>query len=521
MWEKKRATEATRASRQKAAQEKEARKALAAERTAEAQAVLSGIEQTLLHTLNIDDRIEWDSLLDREAFPVPYPPEPRWIAFPAEPRNSDRQFSPARRWYHAVLRSSRLKAIQAAVDRFSLSHEAWRKQVAQIDAHNGALKNEWNLNAANWQQTKKRYDQEQNQRNAQILAKRQAYFDRDPQAIVEYVDMVLSNSQYPDTFPQEWNLDYMEDARTIAVDYFLPTPEDLPTLKEVRYIASRDEFQEVQIPDAALNKMYDALLYQIALRSIHEICESDQADAVAAVVFNGWIRCIDRGSGKPMTLCVLSVQASRDEFRKIDLRHVDPKTCFKTLKGVGSSKLHGLTPIAPILQLNKEDKRFVSAYSVVGEVDQSTNLAAMDWEDFEHLIREVFEVEFSQNGGEVKITQASRDGGVDAVAFDPDPLRGGKIVIQAKRYTNTVGVSAVRDLYGTVVNEGAIKGILVTTSDYGPDAYAFAKDKPLTLFSGANLLHLLEKHGRKAIIDIRAAKQVLSEQKKSESAGNR
>src|SRR5690606_34746199 len=110
-----------------------------------------------------------------------------------------------------------------------------------------------------------------------------------------------------------------------------------------------------------------------------------------------------------------------------------------------------------------------------------TNLAAMDWEDFEHLVRELFEREFAQTGGEVKVTQASRDGGVDAVVFDPDPIRGGKIVIQAKRYTNTVGVAAVRDLYGTVVNEGAIKGILVTTSDFGPDAYEFARGKPLTL----------------------------------------
>jgi restriction system protein len=60
----------------------------------------------------------------------------------------------------------------------------------------------------------------------------------------------------------------------------------------------------------------------------------------------------------------------------------------------------------------------------------------------------------------VKITRASRDHGVDAVAFDPNPIRGGKIVIQAKRYTNTVSVSSVRDLYGTIMNEGANKGIL-------------------------------------------------------------
>lgn len=82
------------------------------------------------------------------------------------------------------------------------------------------------------------------------------------------------------------------------------------------------------------------------------------------------------------------------------------------------------------------------------------------------------------------------------------------MVIQAKRYTNTVGVSAVRDLYGTVHNEGAMKGILVTTSDFGPDAYEFAKGKPLTLISGSELLYLLERHGHQARINLTEAKQV-------------
>jgi restriction endonuclease len=106
----------------------------------------------------------------------------------------------------------------------------------------------------------------------------------------------------------------------------------------------------------------------------------------------------------------------------------------------------------------------------------------------------------------------------DFKPFDPDPIRGGKIVIQAKRYTNTVGVSAVRDLYGTVLNEGATKGILVTTADYGPDAYEFAKGKPLTLLSGSNLLQLLEKHGHKAKIDLREAKRILAEREREDTS---
>ena len=74
-----------------------------------------------------------------------------------------------------------------------------------------------------------------------------------------------------------------------------------------------------------------------------------------------------------------------------------------------------------------------------------------------------------------------------------------------------MGVSAVRDLYGTVMKEGANKGILVTTSNYGSDAYRFAKDLPITLMNGANLLYLLERHGYKARIDLKEAKMILNQ----------
>ena len=196
------------------------------------------------------------------------------------------------------------------------------------------------------------------------------------------------------------------------------------------------------------------------------------------------------------------------------MANIDPKACFKKLRGVGCSKHHSLTPIAPILQIDRDDRRFVSSYDVTSELGENYNLAAMDWEDFEYLIREIFEKEFSVAGRAVRVTQASRDGGIDAVVFDPDPIRGGKIAIQAKRYTNTVGVSAVRDLYGTVINEGANKGILITTADYGPDAYGFAKGKPLTLLNGGHLLHLLEKHGHNFKIDLKEAKKILAEKEK-------
>jgi restriction system protein len=225
-------------------------------------------------------------------------------------------------------------------------------------------------------------------------------------------------------------------------------------------------------------------------------------------VFNGWVEFTDPATGVDTRACVMSMHAESEKFRPLNLAQVEPKACFRALKGVGASRLYGLTAVAPLLRINRSDARFVESRDVAHHIQAGTNVAAIGWEDFEHLIREIFQLEFSRDGGEVKVTRASRDGGIDAVAFDPDPIRGGKIVIQAKRYTNTVDVSAVRDLYGTVLNEGASKGILVTTSTFGPDAYSFAKDKPLTLLDGSNLLHLLERHGHRAYIDLAEAKKL-------------
>jgi restriction system protein len=89
---------------------------------------------------------------------------------------------------------------------------------------------------------------------------------------------------------------------------------------------------------------------------------------------------------------------------------------------------------------------------------------------------------------------SAHDGSSRFAYRDFRPIFGGKVVIQAKRCKNTVGVSAVRDLFGTLQKEGASKGILVTTSGYGQASFDFAQNKPIELIDGANLLYLLSEH---------------------------
>lgn len=481
-WEKK-------VAREEAAMEKQANKEAAADQTAEAQAVLDALRKTLEHTLSVDDAVDWESLKDRSSFGEPAPK-------PAiEPSPGDVFYQADIGFFDFLIPGAKRRKREHARKLFAVDHENFL-----LD------KKKFQTALERWEARKKAFNRDQEAKNSSIDEQKVRYLSKEPQAIEEYCDLVLSRSQYPEFMPQEFELEFNSESGLLVVDYRLPSLDDLPTLKQVKYVQSRNELDEVFLKETESNKLYDEVLYQICLRTIHEIFEADSVDCIGFVAVNGWVEFVDKGTGNEERGCIISVQAARDEFLLINLAKVNPKECFKRLKGVGSSKLHGMAPVVPVVRMSREDSRFVQSVDVVEKLDEGTNLAAIDWQDFEHLIRELFEKEFSPNGGEVKVTQASRDGGVDAIAFDPDPIRGGKIVIQAKRYTNVVGVSAVRDLYGTVVNEGATKGVLVTTSSYGPDAYGFASDKPITLLDGGNLLHLLAKHGHKARIDLQEAK---------------
>lgn len=509
MWERKQEAERKKQERENATIEKAQKKAMAEQLTEEAVEQIEFIESTLVHTLDIDDKIDWDSLKDKSRYTEPKPTVPKEPTYPERP--TEKNFEPKIGLLDKLFSSSKQKKIESAKKMYEDAIKTWEVQVDKMKSSFEKQLEEHEKQIEEWNNRKKEFEQQKKEKNEAVNKKKEQYLAGEGEAIVEYCDMVLSNSIYPDYFPQEYDIDYNPNTKTLIVEYNLPFLDDLPRVKEVKYVATKDEFKESYLTDAAVRKMYDKLLYDITLRTLHELFEADVINAIDSIVFNGWVTSINRATGKEENICILSIQTNKEEFMEINLRMVDSKTCFKNLKGIGSSKLFSLTPIAPIIKINREDSRFVDSYSVTDDVNDETNLAAMDWQDFEYLIRELFEKEFNSSGGEVKITRASKDGGVDAVAFDPDPIRGGKIVIQAKRYTNVVGVSAVRDLYGTVMNEGATKGILVSTADFGPDAYNFAKDKPLTLLNGNNLLHLLQKHGHKAKIDLKEAKLLLKE----------
>lgn len=482
--------------------------ALARKKTDEATSYREMLCSILEHGAQIPLSINWDLFKKNDGFGRLRPKPPQLYDVPNSLTQDD--FNPI--WHISIFDLLRKNKRDLAKEQCRLK---FQKLINERDAEiqgvmkkNIKLEEDYDAQVDAWQKELDAFYTTQTQFNSRIDKYRHGLQAGERESVEFYFKGILNALELPRELKIGWLLEYSPESGILIVDYDIPTKEIIPRIKMVKYYVTTQALSESYLKDKDVDQLYDDLLFQIAIRISNDIYVSDTYNQVQAVVFNGIYTGIDDSTGLTESKCIISMQTTKSKFKEIDVRRVDARSCFLKFKGISGMKLSDYIPIAPIISINKEDRRFTANKNL--SIADGMNIAAMDWEDFEHLIRELFEKEFASNGSEIKITRASRDGGIDAIMFDPDPIRGGKYIIQAKRYTNIVGVSAVRDLYGTIISEGAIKGILVTTANYGHDSYEFAKDKPISLLNGSNLLFMLQKHGYQVRIDLDEAKRILS-----------
>jgi len=110
----------------------------------------------------------------------------------------------------------------------------------------------------------------------------------------------------------------------------------------------------------------------------------------------------------------------------------------------------------------------------------------LTWQEFEQLVGEAYRRQgyrVAERGG------GGADGGIDLELRSKDKT----LVVQCKRWkTRTIGVELVRELYGAMTGEHAHAAIFVTSGNYTPDAIDFARNKPIKLVDGRDLVAMLK-----------------------------
>ncbi|WP_326587598.1 restriction endonuclease [Streptomyces sp. NBC_01294] len=316
----------------------------------------------------------------------------------------------------------------------------------------------------------------------------------DADAAVEYFSAALyASTAWPEALPRQLAAAYDPAARQLVLDWELPGYAVVPEARAVQYLPSTDQDKVKPRPVTERRALYRDLLAQCLLLVVRELYAADEFGVLDSVVVNGFVDCHDPVTGQEARFVLATVPAARSAFAGLRLEQVSAVDCLVSgLGGQLSARPDLLTAVRPGRRPDEVGGGVVSHGGHAGDADEDEpDLFVMDPIAFENLVAELFRA----MGMEAVTTQRSGDGGVDVEAVDPAPIRGGRIVVQVKRYRNTVPPTAVRDLYGTVQDKGANKGVLVTTASFGPGSYTFANGKPLELVPGTDLVDLLRQYG--------------------------
>jgi len=115
----------------------------------------------------------------------------------------------------------------------------------------------------------------------------------------------------------------------------------------------------------------------------------------------------------------------------------------------------------------------------------------LDWYQFEKLVALLYEqagYRVDHKGG------AEADGGVDLVVWRAEDDFS---VVQCKHWRKSkVGVSALRELRGSMNDMNTEQGVFVALSGYTDPAQDYAKEKGIWLYEGMHIVSMIERADR-------------------------
>ncbi|CEQ16693.1 restriction endonuclease [Paraclostridium sordellii] len=318
-----------------------------------------------------------------------------------------------------------------------------------------------------------------------IAIKKDLYINGDVGMITSYKKELLNNSKYPFEFKKNINIGYCKYTKNLLIDYLLPKKDIVQSINKYKYMPKLDEIREVQRKNKDINSIYNEVIYSIVLRSMDEVFKSDIYGNIKSIVFNGYIEDIDLSTGQDIKPYIISSMIEKQDFRKIDLKRIDKLTC---LKDAMQSRIS--------LNSNLEFKSIVPIYNydyVNNSIISSENINLLEINPYE--LERLVTILFRNMGYNVEETKKSHDGGIDCFLNYNDPIIGGKVIGQVKRYKNNIDIPKLREFESVLRNSDAMKGLFISTSNFSPQCEKFALENNITLINGCTLLKYFNEYG--------------------------
>ncbi|MEV6210992.1 restriction endonuclease [Kitasatospora sp. NPDC051914] len=407
--------------------------------------------------------------------------EPRWADYaPAEPPAADPDEPASRR----LLDSGYQRELAQARLRHQRDLREWRARQAE-----GAAAETRAARSAHEQaeQARARAVQEYNQSLEEC---RRAYRLSEPAAVESLLERALAAAEATTRdLPAPCRALFRPLTRTAVLDLDLPPLDVVPSLSGYRL---GDGGEPEPVPRAPADRASDylRLAARLALRALQAADAVDTDEILAGVVFNGWLR---RPGAAPV--CLLSVDADRDALARTrlvaepvgatvpgdeddelvqgiyaDAEQDEALVRLRELSAVVTPDPYGPLPVVP---------NGTAGSTVPSAAELSPN-------EFAQLVRELL----TRGGLAAWSVRLRGPAGLVATAEGaPDSALPGRWVVWASRNTEPVAEEELRTLAEAVREEGAERGLRLTTGRFGEAALDLAAEE------GYRRIHLIDGGG--------------------------
>lgn len=347
--------------------EKEAREAHIAameakveERNLKLAEVYAEIDSLLAATLDLDDYVDLETLrvvvnhppFDRPELEVPVP-KPRSIADPPQPTFVAPDEPTG--LFRLLHKRKYIVAVEKAQEAHKEALAEWQAKLKELQARrHAALEAHTHAEAhrvAVLKAERARYARECAAREAEA-AERDKQLDElivnlsygTIEAVHEYVAIVLSNSVYPEHFAVTHDFEFEPSSAELRLRVLVPGPEKIPEVKAYKYTKSTDEITAIPLSQKLCRDRYANAVHQVALRSIHEVFESDRRGLIKTISLTVGTDTVDPATGRQTHVPFIFVGAERESFIEFNLSAVIPALTLNRLGASVSKNPYGLIP---------------------------------------------------------------------------------------------------------------------------------------------------------------------------------
>lgn len=441
------------------------------------------------------------------------PKEQELLSVPEKPVKDDLKYLFSLKWYHklfylffySTIKESRAK-YENDINRYNETLHRNKK----IEETNRKNKETYLSNLKTYEDNIIREKDEINSFNNELEALAEGYKKSKKDDVIDYFNrfLYIRIKEYNHIYSKiTIETDYHIEDKTLIVNFNFPKENQFPKFRNYKFVKTHKIIQNIEFKKAEREELIKEAYYSLYIAILNDIIKVDTAKIATYIILNGIYQGLDSRTGKEFEACIMTAKVQAEDFKTINLSRIKTKDTFKFFSGKGVPDPNNISPVEPIRFIDKGKFKLIDSGEVLSNLSIDTNLAAMDWRDFETLIKDLFELEFRDQEIEIRNTQHTNDGGIDVVAFNNNPYTGGIILLQAKRYTNTVQPEPVRALKGSMEQHNAIRGILATTSRFGASSIEYARQHNITLIDGDKLLEMFKKHNYNFHIDLEQAKK--------------